>query len=195
MDKDFDLALWKSQIKKKVVAIAAEDSNETLKTRLCIVDAKAFYDHLSKESTGPSADKRTGLEMQVVRQNMSGINAKIRWVPHPRVVVDCLTKKNANLEALDDLLDTGEYQIVSEAHALQRKRDQRESGAVTGDEAFVNTVPGAVISYICSTSRKHLLSPVGVWLPLLPLLCLSSLSCYAVYGCRRNKERICRAAG
>ena len=51
-------------------------------------------------------DKRTGLEMQVVRQNMSGINVKIRWVPHARMVVDGLTKKSANLEALYDLMDT-----------------------------------------------------------------------------------------
>ena len=112
--------------KNKVSAIVSEDSDELLKSSLCIVDAKALYDHLSKETTGPSADKRTGLEMQVVRQNMSGINAKIRWIPHPRMVVDGLTKKHANLEALYELLDSGEYQIVSEAHALQEKRAERD---------------------------------------------------------------------
>ncbi|OLQ01608.1 putative transposon protein [Symbiodinium microadriaticum] len=126
-DKEFDLALWEAQMKKnKVSAIVSEDSDELLKSSLCIVDAKALYDHLSKETTGPSADKRTGLEMQVVRQNMSGINAKIRWIPHPRMVVDGLTKKHANLEALYELLDSGEYQIVSEAHALQEKRAERD---------------------------------------------------------------------
>ena len=151
-DKDFDLALWESQMKKnKVVAVVSEDSDETLKSSLCIVDAKALFDHLSKETTGPSADKRAGLEMQVVRQNMSGINAKIRWVPHPRMVVDGLTKKHANLEALYELLDSGEYQIVSEAHAVMHYKRNSKNGVSEGttkDEAFGNKVPEAVISCV-----------------------------------------------
>ena len=118
VDKDFDLASWESQMKKnKVVAIAAEDSDENRRRKGSLRPS---------EQGVQRPDKRTGLEMQVVRQNMSGINVKIRWVPHARMVVDGLTKKSANLEALYDLMDTGEYQIVSEAHALQKKREERD---------------------------------------------------------------------
>ena len=110
----------------KVITMASESSSEELKGSLCIVDAKALYDHLSKETAGPSADKRTGLEIQVIRQNMSAINSEVRWVPHPRMVVDGLTKKGANMTALYDLLDTGEYQIVDEATSLEQKKIERE---------------------------------------------------------------------
>ena len=45
---------------------------------------------------------------------MNWINRKIRCVPHPKMIVRGLTKKNANLDALYDFLDSGEYQIVKE---------------------------------------------------------------------------------
>ena len=91
------------------------------------MDAKALFDHLSRESVGPSQDKRTSLEIQVVRQLMNSIKGKIRWVPHPQMIVDGLTKKNGNLEALYQLLISGEYQIVAEAESLENKREERKA--------------------------------------------------------------------
>ncbi|CAE7437016.1 RE1 [Symbiodinium sp. CCMP2592] len=127
MDVNFKISEWESRLQgNRVVTMAPEDSSEELKGSLCIVDAKALYDHLSKETAGPSSDKRTGLEIQVIRQNMSSINSEIRWVPHPHMVVDGLTKKAANMTALYDLLESGEYQIVNEASALQEKKNERE---------------------------------------------------------------------
>eukprot|EP00439_Symbiodinium_sp_Y106_P047484 s259_g6.t1 len=46
---------------------------------------------------------------------MNAINGEIRWVPHPKMIVDGLTKKGSSMEALYDLLDTGEYQIVDQS--------------------------------------------------------------------------------
>ena len=127
MDVTFNLPEWEQRLQgNKVITMASESSSEELKGSLCIVDAKALYDHLSKETAGPSADKRTGLEIQVIRQNMSAINSEVRWIPHPRMVVDGLTKKGANMTALYDFLDTGEYQIVDEATSLEQKKIERE---------------------------------------------------------------------
>ena len=42
------------------------------------------------------------------------------------MAIDGLTKKNANMDALYQLLDSGEYQIVEMAQALQEKKDERD---------------------------------------------------------------------
>ncbi|CAE7762188.1 RE1, partial [Symbiodinium sp. CCMP2456] len=127
MDPDFTIEQWESRISKnKVMAMVSDESTKDFKEALCIVDAKALYDHLSRESVGPSQDKRTSLEIQVIRQNMNAINGKIKWVPHPQMAIDGLTKKNANMDSLYQLLDTGEYQIVEMAKALQEKKEERE---------------------------------------------------------------------
>ena len=83
-----------------------------------ILDAKALFDNLSQESAGPSQDKRTCLELQLVRQNMNSINGKIRWVTHPSMPIDGLTKKSGNMHALYDLLISGEYHVMAESEAL-----------------------------------------------------------------------------
>ena len=74
---------------------------------------------------GPSQDKRTNLEIQVVRQKMNSIGAKVRWVPHTKMIVDGLTKKGACMDAMYELLNTGTYQIVAEAQSLQDRLDER----------------------------------------------------------------------
>ena len=57
---------------------------------------------------------------------MNAINGEIRWVPHPKMIVDGLTKKGSSMEALYDLLDTGEYQIVDQSVSLAEKKQERD---------------------------------------------------------------------
>ncbi|OLP86861.1 Copia protein [Symbiodinium microadriaticum] len=126
-DPSFDLIEWEARLKRnRVLAMAPDTSSDGLKSSLCIIDAKALFDHLSRETTGPSQDKRTGLEIQVVRQHMNSIAGEVRWVPDPHVVVDGLTKRGSNMQALYQLLDSGEFQIVDVAQALEEKRRERE---------------------------------------------------------------------
>ncbi len=72
-----------------------------------MVDAKSLFDQLVKETVGATEDRRTAIEMQVIRQSLEETNATIRWVPHPRMVVDALTKRNGNRIPLEELLATG----------------------------------------------------------------------------------------
>ncbi|CAE7573255.1 RE1 [Symbiodinium sp. CCMP2592] len=126
-DVNFELVDWEERLKKnRMIAMAPDCSSDGLKSSLCIIDAKALFDHLSRETTGPSQDKRTGLEIQVVRQHMNAIAGEVRWIPHPQMIVDGLTKKGSNMKALYELLDSGEFQIVDMAEALEEKRKERE---------------------------------------------------------------------
>ena len=51
---DFDLTKWEEELQKnKMVAITKDESSSDFKECLAIVDAKALFDHLSRESVGP----------------------------------------------------------------------------------------------------------------------------------------------
>lgn len=108
----FDLKQWeRSLLDRKLRAFAGEDSEPELVRGVCIVDGKSLFGHLSKETTGIAGDKRTALEMQVIRQTLAETGIKVKWVPHPSMAVDCLTKRQGNAQPLLDLLDTGTLRV------------------------------------------------------------------------------------
>jgi hypothetical protein len=108
----FDLRNWQESLRdQRVMTLAKEDADETLKQSLCVVDAKSLYDHLVKETVGCTDDKRTAIEMQVIRQAMQETGTVIRWVPHPRMFMDCLTKRAGNRSSLIELLNSGQYSL------------------------------------------------------------------------------------
>ena len=109
---NFDLKEWQTKVKQqRMVALAKTDSDSRLKRCLCVVDAKSLYDHLVKETVGTAEDRRTAIEMQVIRQAMGETGACIRWVPHPKMFMDCLTKRFGNRASLYDLLQSGKFSV------------------------------------------------------------------------------------
>ena len=105
---DFELKRWEQEIRKRRLhALTKSDMDEDLKKTLCVVDAKSLYDHLVKETIGVTADKRTAIEMQVIRQSMMESGTEIKWVPHGRMTMDCLTKRQGNRAPLIEFLSTG----------------------------------------------------------------------------------------
>ena len=111
--KGFDLRRWEESLaERRLAALVKTDCEEGLSEGICIVDAKSLYDHLSKETVGVASDKRTALEMQVIRQALAETKTEVRWVPHPSMIVDALTKRNGNLEPLLDMLCDGVLNII-----------------------------------------------------------------------------------
>lgn len=82
------------------MSLTKKDADDTLRRSLCVVDAKSLFDHLVKETLGCTDDKRTAIEMQMIRQSMMETGAEIRWVPHPQMFMDCLTKRCGNRDPL-----------------------------------------------------------------------------------------------
>ena len=108
IDPKFDLKKWEEGAKhRRLQALAKQESDEKLRSCLGVVDAKSLFDHLVKETIGSTEDKRTAIEMQVIRQSLSEIGAQVKWVPHVKMTIDCLTKRNGNRGPLIQLLTTG----------------------------------------------------------------------------------------
>ena len=55
-----------------------------------------MYDYLQKETTG-GKEKRCATQVQIIRQAMNAMGCKIRWIDHPAMVVDGMTKRKAKL--------------------------------------------------------------------------------------------------
>ena len=81
-DGRFDLRDWPQRLSAaKVLAMASVESSESLKGALAIVDAKSLYDQLAKETTG-GQDRRTAIEVQIIREDLNALSGHVRWVDH-----------------------------------------------------------------------------------------------------------------
>ena len=67
---------------------------------------------VQKESLGSKQDRRTSLELAIVVRSMRKARAGIRWVPHAKKIVDCMTKADVDKgnDALLQMLRSGTLQ-------------------------------------------------------------------------------------
>ena len=66
---------------------------------LAVSDSKSLYDNMIREQF-TATEKRSALEIAVIRDSMRSMQAQARWVPHELNCSDCLTKKKGNAQAL-----------------------------------------------------------------------------------------------
>ena len=89
-----------------VTVMKANSHLQIDQSTVCVIDAKSAFDHLVRESTGGRC-RRTAQELCVIRRHMQTLNARCRWVPHERMVVDALTKRHGNSVTMLRLLRDG----------------------------------------------------------------------------------------
>eukprot|EP00435_Cladocopium_sp_Y103_P060613 s808_g22.t1 len=84
-----------------------------------ITDCKSLYDHLISVSS-PTAveDRRTSIDIVILRQSMLRMMASVRWVPTNRMIADSLTKNAGDpTDLLRACIREGKYQISPEETA------------------------------------------------------------------------------
>ncbi|CAK9108923.1 Retrovirus-related Pol polyprotein from transposon RE2 (Retro element 2) (AtRE2) [Includes: Protease RE2 [Durusdinium trenchii] len=75
----FDMRRWEESLRQqRLSALVSESSERALAENISIVDAKSLYDHLSRETVGTTNDKRTALEMQIIRQTLAETRTQIK---------------------------------------------------------------------------------------------------------------------
>ena len=71
-----------------------------------LIDSKQLYDNIHSSSI--CQDKRLVLDIVVLQENLQkGEIGEFRWVPTPKMLADCLTKKGAFCGDLAGILETG----------------------------------------------------------------------------------------
>ena len=132
-DESFSIREWPQRLSgSEVLAMASTESSERLKGSLAVVDAKSLYDQLCKETIG-GQDKRTAIEIQIIREDLNSLSGKIRWVDHPAMLADTLTKVKGSCEPLYRMLSTGMFQLTAELEHMQARTQAKEMGQSTLD--------------------------------------------------------------
>ena len=90
-------------------------------------DCKSLYDHLISPSS-PTAvdDRRTSIDIVIIREFIKLTNAQIRWLPTNRMIADGLTKDKADpIDLLRSCVRAGTYQISPEEFVLAQQAEER----------------------------------------------------------------------
>ena len=113
----FSIVEWAARSRNRGLLIAARssDAEATLPKVLSIGDAKSLYGHLRTETSGGANDRRTAIDIQIIRASMDAQGAMVRWVDHSGMYADAMTKKNGNVPLLQMLLRTGRICITEES--------------------------------------------------------------------------------
>lgn len=118
--------------KEEVVVMSAEEASDTLKESLAVVDAKSLYDYLAKETIG-GQDRRTAIEVQIIREDLKKIGGSIRWVDHQAMIADTLTKVKGAKDSLYRMLETGHFSIQAEQDRMKERSCARMSGQTASE--------------------------------------------------------------
>ena len=113
---------------------------------MLITDCKSLYDHLISNSSPTLHDRRTAIDIVILRDCVFRTKSQLRWIPTDRMLADGLTKESP--EALDLIracLRTARYQISPESLVLERRaqeRDRRKQFASKGPPPPAERVKG-----------------------------------------------------
>ena len=125
----FNIVEWAAKSRNRGLMVAARSSDAQLRLPkvLSIGDAKSLYDHLHTETSGGANDRRTAIDIQIIRSSMEAQGATVRWVDHGGMYADAMTKRNGNVPLLQILMRTGRICITEEAAILERHQLQPSS--------------------------------------------------------------------
>ena len=96
---------------------------------ILVTDCKSLYDHLLSPSA-PTAieDRRTSIDVTIIRESIHNMSAHVRWVPTNRMLADGLTKDQGDpLDLPRSCIKAASYQISPEDTVLQMQAEEREN--------------------------------------------------------------------
>ena len=110
---------------------------------LVLTDCKSVFDSLQQlwSSSSAKADKRTSIDLSLIRENLARDCSRIRWIDTKVQLADSMTKSSASSAFLRETLARGKCQVVSEGLALERRNTQRRERESPGCEARVCVLP------------------------------------------------------
>eukprot|EP00913_Durusdinium_trenchii_P035579 g33295.t1 len=143
---------WRQQLKtEELMVISSEATEEYLKESLAVVDAKSLYDHLSRETIGGS-DKRTAIEIQIVRDDLRNLQGQVKWVEHMAMIADGLTKVGGSNVALRKVVMSGMFSIKPTDDAMQLRESAKKAGHSTAE---IRSQPIKLVLFVFQECEKR----------------------------------------
>ena len=132
-DGKFNIKAWRSRLKgEELLVMASELDKGKLKESLAVVDAKSLFDLLSKDTIG-GQDKRTAIEIQIIRQDLRELGGEVKWVDHLAMPADGLTKVLGSNVALYELIRSGRFSIRPTEEQMKRRAEARKAGQTSSE--------------------------------------------------------------
>ena len=95
---------------------------------LLVTDCKSLFDHLMSPSAPTLDDRRTALDIVIIREARRRMFSSLRWIPTDRMIADGMTKESADaLDLLRACVKAGKYQISPEDNVLEWRAQERET--------------------------------------------------------------------
>jgi hypothetical protein len=110
----FDLTNWERELAKLPF--------------IALIDSKSVFDAVRKCSNPASQveDKRTAIDIAVIKQDLSLSHGSVRWIDTRAMLADPLTK-GMSTDFLRHVMTTGQWTVLEEGNALQRKLAERQA--------------------------------------------------------------------
>ena len=106
-----------------------KDARTVLQRRppVLATDCKSLYDHLISPSSPTSIDdRRTSIDVVIIRESLKVTGGSIRWLPTNRMLADGLTKDKLDpIDLLRACIRKGTYQISPEELVLEQQAEER----------------------------------------------------------------------
>lgn len=95
---------------------------------VCITDSKSLFDVVRKCMNPASQcdDKRISIDIALIKQELNQLNGQIRWIDRRTMIADSLTKTGTKGDYLRHILRTGQWCLLEEGAALQKKLLERQ---------------------------------------------------------------------
>ena len=91
-----------------------------------VIDATGLYDAINKDGISSSPDKRAGIEIMCIKEELARQKTQLRWVSSERMLADGMTKIHAR-QVLVDMLRSGF--LSGERQAVHRSTEERQDAA------------------------------------------------------------------
>ena len=101
--------------------------HSTGREAILLTDCKSLYDHLQSPSTPALDDRRTSIDIIIIKDSIRRLGAQLRWIPTNRMLADAMTKESP--EAFDLLracIRVMRYQVSPEERVLKWRAKERE---------------------------------------------------------------------
>ena len=92
---------------------------------ISVTDSKGNYEHSHDETIGSSEDKRSAIDLEIIREDLSRPQMFLRWVDGKAQLADALTKLHGDGDLLRAVCRQAFTVLVEETEIMAARRQEK----------------------------------------------------------------------
>ena len=121
---DVELKEWRNSLSPHMVIMRGDVQRLRRQPQCSVTDAKSLYDCLLRGNPSGKQDRKSALELAIILRDLQETRSMIRWVPHQKMLVDCMTKESIEKGngAMTQFLRSGWLSLVDVQEELNHRK-------------------------------------------------------------------------